>query len=173
MLEDLQQLIASTVRKTGKRALSEADIEDLTQDVNIVLMTPGTSRSMASFDATRGRKLSTFVYMVTQSVVIDALRARNRRPAHVSTSMRGVTDIHSDPSDTVLEKMLERERIEMLSLAIDSLPKSERNLAHTLFAGNVSIEDHAATLGVSVNSLYVRKCRIIKRLVSSLSAEAA
>lgn len=172
MIETMQQLISSTVRKTGKRALSEADIEDLTQDVNIVLMTPGTSRSLGSFDADRGRKLSTFVFMVTQSVVIDALRARLRRPVHTPLP-EGSTGSPFDSSDTALDKMLERERIEMLSLAIESLPKSERDLAHTLFTGNVSIEEHATALGVSVNSLYVRKCRIIKRLVRTLSAQAA
>jgi len=153
-LLSLQRVIRDAVLKTSNFTLSSPDVDDLVQDVNLRLL----GRHLSRFDASKSRA-STFAYYVARSVTVDALRLRTRRP-HATSDDQDVTDLH----EPVLERMVRNEQIDLAYQAIYQLGDADLDLALACLDDDFKLHDYAKKLGVSPETMQVRKHRVMKRL---------
>ncbi len=135
---------AGLVRRVGlKHRLSEADLEDVLQEVRIRLW---RARSHPQSERTEQVSAS-YVYRVAVSAAVDLLRRRRARGAEQTVALdeteEPVAD-HSDPARSVEESELSAQ----LARAIEAITPSRRPVVRMYLAG-YSGEEVAQVMGWS------------------------
>ena len=135
---------AALVRKVGARhRLSDADLEDLLQEVRI--------RLWRAHSGERGEKIeqlsASYVYRAAASAAIDLLRRRRARGAEQTVTLEEADDLvahGSDPTRSVEQSELAAQ----LAKAIEGITASRRPVLRMYLAG-YSREEIAAMMGWS------------------------
>jgi RNA polymerase sigma-70 factor (ECF subfamily) len=135
---------AALVRRVGLRhRLSEADLEDVLQEVRIRLW---RAQSQASSERT-GPVSASYVHRVAVSAAVDLLRRRRARGAEQTVALDEIQEpvaTHSDPARAVEESELAAQ----LERAIESITPSRRPVVRMYLAG-YSGEEVASVMGWS------------------------
>jgi DNA-directed RNA polymerase specialized sigma24 family protein len=63
---------------------------------------------------------------------------------------------------------LERERLELLEKTVNRMPLPERNFIRDCIVDEFNVETYAAAHGCSEQSVYIRRSRVMKKLVGIL-----
>ena len=126
-------------------AASREDAEDLAQHTLArVLQGVGRLRAEESFMA--------WLFTIARNVRRTALGHRRRAALVIAGSIEMAGD-PKDPRPTPLEHGLEAERLAALRTAIEQLPRQQRQCLLRRFDRELSYEDLAATLGLSVHTV--------------------
>ena len=135
---------AALVRRVGLRhRLSEADLEDVLQEVRIRLW---RARSRPQSERTEQVSAS-YVYRVAVSAAVDLLRRRRARGAEQTVALDETEELvadHSDPARSVEEAELSAQ----LARAIEAITPSRRPVVRMYLAG-YSREEVANVMGWS------------------------
>lgn len=135
---------AALVRRVGLRhRLSEADLEDVLQEVRIRLW---RARSRPQSERTEQVSAS-YVYRVAVSATVDLLRRRRARGAEQTVALDETEELvadHSDPARSVEESELSAQ----LARAIEAITPSRRPVLRMYLAG-YSREEVATVMGWS------------------------
>jgi RNA polymerase sigma factor (sigma-70 family) len=152
-------LVYHTIRKT--LTLHHTDprdevVEDLYQDVFISLLADD-GRKLKRFRGDHGCTLASWLRMIVARRTIDHLR-KCKKPVYPSDE--------SLPGTTADEADEERKEgaFQRLAGAIDQLQPRERILIELFFRQNLSAQDVATILGLSVGAVYTQKSRIVAKL---------
>lgn len=173
----LRPFIFAAVRKVVGNQVASDEMEDLVQDVFLELL----SGKLAKYDPERGMELSTYVTMVASRHAIDKMRRLRehssmdelvpiRHEGGGSTTLAERLDAQNAASvSTALERLIEHEHGERLQAVIQKLPKEDQRFLARLMDDDYSTEDHAEELGITVNSVYIKKCRLVAKLRKKLT----
>lgn len=112
------------------------------------------------FDFERGYSLKTWMMTLTTHATLDHVRAAMRRPEDV-----GALDfVEVDGGEVdALRKMIARDDWEVVSSTMARMPRRDRELVERLFFGEASPEDIAASMGISIKTVYTKKHKIRAR----------
>lgn len=149
--------VRRTYRESGFRA-SEEDVADTASEIWLALLRDG-KRVLRSFDPSRGHRLAAWVGVIARNRTIDRIRTTHETPAGLAT---GVELPSSEPLPPFA--LEERERRGLLERAIADLKEHDHRFLAALLCDEQSPEDLARSLGVSVASVYSRRCKLQKRL---------
>ncbi|MGH2705493.1 MAG: RNA polymerase sigma factor [Actinomycetota bacterium] len=163
--DELVRLTHRHVYSLALRIMGNADdAAEVTQETYIRLL-----KAIRSF---RGEaKFSTWLYQVTSSVAITALRKRARRKHEVPLETPELEQM-SGPDDPALGAE-RRELHEQLEAAIQSLPEGYRAVVVMKDVYGLSLAEAGRQLGISEGAAKVRLFRARQRLRSLLGANVA
>ncbi len=120
---------AATVRRMGARhGLSEADIDELFQEVRIRLW-----KALASGERIGGASAS-YVYRTARSAALDMIRRRRSRPEEELDSARETTRMASTAAGPQ-ERVEERELAQRIAEAVEGLIDSRRPVVRMYLSG--------------------------------------
>ncbi len=124
---------AALVRRVGlKHRLSEADLEDVLQDVRIRLW---RARSRPQSERTEGVSAS-YVYRVAVSAAVDLLRRRRARGAEQTVALDETEELVADHSDSDPARSVEESELSaQLARAIEAITPSRRPVVRMYLAG--------------------------------------
>jgi RNA polymerase sigma-70 factor (ECF subfamily) len=163
LMEQYQKLVLNSCYKF---VFNRETAEDLTQDVFIEVY-----RSINSFRA--DSKLSTWIYRISITKSLDYLKSQKRKKRFaVLKSLFGEDEVEAKipaQETTSPDKILENDdRVKVLSWALNKLPENQR-IAFTLSKyDEMSYQEIAETLGISLSSveslIHRAKLNLKKRL---------
>ena len=171
LLRRYGRLILACIARTGRRYgafLAEPDVEDIYADVCLRLLADDMRR-LRTFDPRRA-KLSTWIGMISIQSTADHLRVVARRPAdRMSAALEEHPDMRPGPAETLLA----RERWDQIEARLGTLTARDRRFFILHFALGLDPESVAATLGISVKTVYTRTHRIRRLLLPVRGRPAA
>ncbi|HEU5001200.1 MAG TPA: sigma-70 family RNA polymerase sigma factor [Actinomycetota bacterium] len=166
--EAFEELVRLTQRDVYTLALrltgNPDDAADVTQEVYIRLL-----RSIRTF---RGEaKFSTWLYRVTSSVAITALRKRARRRHEVSLDEQRWEDWKGSASEEPGPELDRRELAQHLEAALATLPEGYRSVVVLRDVYGMSLAEVGEQVGISEGAAKVRLFRARQKLMELLKDE--
>ncbi|MFQ5578348.1 MAG: RNA polymerase sigma factor, partial [Anaerolineae bacterium] len=153
-----EPLLAYTYRRTGNLPAAQDVVAAVFEDA---------LKQIGSFEW-RGTPLSAWLYRLAANKVADYFRAMYRRP---ELALSGVAPIEA--GDPPLEATLMRaDRLAQLNRAIHALSGTDRLVINLIYFDALSREEAAQILGCTVNNVYLKLHRAIKRLKRQLEKES-
>src|SRR5215470_2905179 len=138
-LERVFTEFAGLVRRVGQKyRLSDADLDDVMQEVRIRLWRAGGSEKDEPVSAS-------YVYRTSMSAAIDLIRRRRARGADRTVGLDTVEEPAADTADPS-RRVEEAELAEKLDRALEAIAPSRRPVVRMYLAGHSS-EDIAALMG--------------------------
>lgn len=145
-LEGVVSKFAALVRGVGRRhRLSEADLDDVMQEVRIRLWRASAGRGQGGEQIEQVS--ASYVYRTAMSAAIDLLRRRRARGAERTVTLDDVEEPASDASDPA-RSVEESELAALLAQAIEAITPSRRPVVRMYLAGYAR-EEVAALMGWS------------------------
>jgi RNA polymerase sigma-70 factor (ECF subfamily) len=157
-VQQYSNLVYHTIRKTFVTYHAEPnpeEVDDLFQEFFLAIVRDDFKK-LRDFRGERGCTLASWLRLVTVRLTIDFLRRDKLLPNDVVMEF----DSPTQPPDSLLAKEEER----WLSCAIEQLSPRERLLVNLCFRQEVSAEDIANILKISVNAVYTQKSRLLGKL---------
>ena len=148
------------------------DISDLHNTVFLKLF-ENNCRKLAQFEGRNGCSLATWVRLVTLRIVLNHLRKRGVDSISGRRQMVGIESIrelHADNPGT-LEMLEKAEQLELLKRGLKNLPAKDRLFFRLQLEGDLSVQEIAETMQISVDNVYTVKHRAIKRLKAYLDTD--
>jgi RNA polymerase sigma-70 factor, ECF subfamily len=123
-----------------------------------------------AFEFDRGILLGTWISLLASNATWDHLRASLRRPAY-----SGPLDAEQLPAPEVdaLRRLMAREEWSLVMRKMGELPRRDREFVELLYFQNATPEEIAATMGISVNTVYSKKHKVRSRLEEGVRGSAA
>ena len=153
------RLIYHTIHKTlrvNNKPANPDDANDLFQEV-FASFCADNFKKLRMFDPAKGCSLPSWLRMITVRMTIDHLR--KNRP---TTS---IDDLPTEPSRVGdQEVMIDKESLTTLRKMLEELPAKEKLLVELYYMRELSPEEVAQILHITVGAFYTRKSRIIERL---------
>ncbi len=156
----------------AKRGFSAEDSRDLTQETFL-----GVYKGLARF---RGEaRFDTWLFQIAANTCRKTLRNRHVQKRRLETEAKSMTDLHREVAQdsraeiTGLEDVLRRESHARLRLAIDALPNKMRACLAMRVYQELSYQDIAAAMRLSVETVKAHLYQARQRLKRDLSKEAA
>lgn len=156
-IAEFQPQIRAAIRRTAPM-LGEDEVNDMVQQVNEKLL-----RKLPSYDKDRA-SMSTFAFTVARSTTLDAMRHRQRQPQPIQLEL----DDHHLECDDALAVIMRQEQEQVVRSVISELPNDEYRFAIACMADDFDIGAYAAELGISRETLYVRKHRLMQKIGTAL-----
>jgi RNA polymerase sigma factor (sigma-70 family) len=152
-------LVYHTIRKTLALRHTETSlytVDDLFQEIFLSLIQDAFLQ-LRRFRGDHGCTLASWLRMIATRRTIDHLRKSNEPPD--SANNLGSSDPASDSDDSAIDA-----QIQFLASVITQLEPRERILLDLLFRENISAQDVASILHLSVGAVYTQKSRILTKL---------
>jgi RNA polymerase sigma-70 factor (ECF subfamily) len=160
-----ERVIIGCVRNALRRYqafFSDEDVEDIVNTVCLNLV-KDDYKKLRTFDAGRGYRLSSWIGLIATNTTLDALRRRD--PTHTALDadealQQEVADRAGSPRD-LLER---RQQWQALVDAIRALPEVDQRFIELYYDDELSPEEIAVRLGITVNTVYSRKNKVREKL---------
>jgi RNA polymerase sigma-70 factor (ECF subfamily) len=152
-------LVYHTIRKTLTFQYTDQRdevVEDLYQDVFISLVADNY-RKLKQFRGDGGCTLASWLRMIAARRTIDHLRTCKKPVYPLDESLSNTTAAEADEER-------DDDPFQRLAGAIDQLQPRERIIVDFFFRQNLSAQDVAAILRLSVGAVYTQKSRILAKL---------
>ncbi len=150
-------------------APGQEEVEDLFGDVFLSIFDSDFAK-LRSFEGRNGCSLASWIRLIAGRKAIDHLRDKHRDKVGVSADYdTGHAERSDDPDPE--ETFLDREREDILSAAIIRLPPEDLLFLNLYYEDEHPPERIAEILGVSVNTVYSRKHRMLERLKKLVEEE--
>jgi RNA polymerase sigma-70 factor (ECF subfamily) len=167
-----ERVVIGCVRNALRRYqafATEEDVEDIVNTVCLNLV-KDDYKKLRTFDAGRGYRLSSWIGLIATNTTLDALRRRD--PTHATLDgddplQQDLADRAGSPRD-VLER---REQWQALVDAIRALPEVDQRFIELYYDEELSPEEIAVRLGITVNTVYSRKNKVREKLRRLLADE--
>ncbi len=163
--ERYRRLVISCVRRVFHKHTVDVSMEDLEDTVGqaFLNMVKDDFRKLRLYDSEKGYKLSSWIGLIATNTAYDHLRKRGPRVASLDDDERYVPEPVSH-TPTPPEQLEEQEQIDLLLLAIEQLSKNERRFVELCYEHQLTHEEIAAKLGLSLNTVYSKKNKIKVKL---------
>jgi len=158
--------VINNINQTRSAPLSQDNIEDLHNDVFLALL----EKKLGQFRGERNCTLASWVRIVTVSKTLNYLKSLQVRTYYMDSMSKtdddgdsvvfDVEDRSQSPEDIVIGE----ETLSQLKKYINSLTPREKLLVKLFYERELSNEQIAATLGISIGTLYTFKHRVMKKL---------
>jgi RNA polymerase sigma-70 factor (ECF subfamily) len=161
-----ERVIIGCVRNALRRYSAFATDEDIEDIVNTVCLNlvKDDFKKLRTFDAGRGYRLSSWMGLIATNTALDALRRRDPGHAPLDAGEDGATLQLADGSGTPSDALEHRQKWQALFAAIQSLPPADRRFLELYYDDELSPEELAAKLGITVNTVYSRKNKLREKL---------
>ena len=161
-LDSLYRAHARTVARWAIRlAGPEADVDDLVHEIFLV-----AGRRLAEF---RGdAKVTTWLYRITERVVLDGRRRSRFRRWFASTRAVEIEGRYSPPQPTPLEALEQRQAVEAVYRILDRLPNKYRTVLILFELEELSGEEIAALTGLNPSTVFVQLRRARARFLTEM-----
>ncbi len=162
------RLIMRCIAKVTGRFASMTS-QDTVRDVyaNLYVSLLGNDmHKLRTFDPERGNRFSSWMGLLAINAAYDYLRTLRREPRKESISE--ALDIVADAPDA-FELTSERQRASIARAALAEFSEKDRTFAALYFGEGMDPEDIAATMNISVKTVYSKKHKIQSRLESVLA----
>ena len=153
--------IHRTLGRYGVRASNET-ADDIFSDVCMRLL-HNDMRRLRAYDPSRGCKLSSWIGLIAVNAAHDHLRSRARTPA--IDTIDGRVD-RADPCPDPLDHLLSHERSVQLRRLATHLSAKDRDFLDLYVHRELSPQQIARRMRVSVKTVYSRRSRIEQRLAN-------
>ena len=134
-------------------------IEDLYQEFFVAIVCDDFKK-LRQFRGDKGCSLASWLRLVCARLTIDFLRRQR------STQAELAQDVFEDREAT--DPLISEEEERRLSQAIQALPPRDRILIELCFHRNLSPQDIAGLLKISVNAVYTQKSRVLDKMRQKL-----
>jgi RNA polymerase sigma-70 factor (ECF subfamily) len=129
------------VRLAQKMTGSAADADEIAQEALLRLWL-GAER----YDPRRAR-LTTWIYRIVYNLSVDRLRRPRTQPIEAAAAV-------SDPAPSALDALTERSDLRLLQAALAKLPERQRAALVLFYYEDMSGEDAAQVLGLSLRAFW-------------------
>jgi len=157
------KLIYHTIRNSAAphRAETPPDFaDDLFQEVFLSLV-KDDFRQLRKFRGDHGCSLASWLRMIAARRTIDQLRKLKKRASPLEESF--AKEFSAEPENEITD-----EKVEKLVDVVAELPPRDRIIIDLCFRQNLSSQDVASILHLSVGAVYTQKSRILAKLRESL-----
>lgn len=153
--------------RMGPALRSRLDVEDAVQDTLLE-----AHRSLDRFQATGARAFFGWLVAVAENRIrdlVDRFKAAKRDPAREQDLTSRIESAYTTPTG----RAVRRDEHERMLTVIAALPATHRDVLRLLLVERRAPSDAAAILGISVETLYVRRVRAVQAAEESLRSEEA
>lgn len=153
-------VVAKTCARSGFWVDAE-ELSDIVQEVNLRLV-ERDFRRLRLYRPDRGTAVSTWVALIATNTAKDYIRRARSRPAESGTweTLDGLYDPNPSPEEAVLDRQ-ERARLQD---RFGALSARDREFLELFLVEALAPEDIATRMGISVNTVYSKKAKLIARL---------
>jgi len=158
-VEQYSALVYHTIRKTFVTYhvdLSPDSADDLYQEFFLAILRDDF-RKLRQFKGDRGCTLASWLRVVAARLTIDYLRSEKTQKIEISDNVPG------DEPET-LDSAIEEEQAQALFRVLETLPAKDRILIDLYYRQNLSPEEIAKILRVSVSAVYTQNSRLKAKL---------
>ena len=160
------------VRGVGDRyrnVRASDDVDDIMSEVYVGFLADDMQK-LRAFDATRGRRLSSWVSLLAIKMAHDHYRNLRRSAEHVD--LDEAADV-ADPAPDALEQLIEVEERDRLGQLLAILPANDREFMERCLDDDADVHALASRFAVSAETIRARRGRIMTRLRSRVMRESA
>ncbi|MBU1219852.1 sigma-70 family RNA polymerase sigma factor [Myxococcota bacterium] len=155
------RLIVSCVRKVYVKHFidfSEEEVDDAASQVFLNLV-KDDYKKLRLFDSEKGYKFSSWIGLISTNTAYDLLRKRKNDTTSLNDDDKYIPEpVSSFPSPP--DELIRREEITCMLTAIDMLTDKEKRFLELAFEHDLSPEEIAFQLGLSLNTVYSKKNKI-------------
>lgn len=153
-------MVAKTCARSGFWVDAD-ELLDIVQEANL-RMIERDFRRLRLYRPDRGSSVSTWVALIATSTAKDYIRRTRSRPAQSGPweALDGLTDPDPNPEELVLDR---HERAQ-LQARLEGLSARDREFLELYLVEALAPEDVAARMGISVNTVYSKKAKLVARL---------
>lgn len=137
------------------------EAEDLASEVFIRAL-----RSVDSFKDT-GAPMEAWVFKIAHNIVVDHLRKKQRRPS--TTPIEETFDLAND--DNPVEEAERKEELERVTMAMERLTESQRQVLGLRFGSEMTAEEVAKVMNKKPGAVREMQSAAVKRLRDILQAQ--
>lgn len=148
---------------------SSDDSDDVMGEVYLGLVADNMQK-LRAFDEERGRRLSSWVSLLSIKMAHDYYRNLRRTPQF--TGLEEAVDV-ADPAADALERVIEDEDRQQLETLLAKLPANDRAFMERCLDEDADFDALALELGVEPASVRSRRARITTRLRSDVGKGSA
>lgn len=160
----IYRCIHKAIGKFDKILPSEA-AEEIFSEVCMNLLR-NDMKKLRVYDPTKGSKLGSWIGLISINSAYDYLRKSARQPT--LDQIDGTCD-RQDESAGPLDQLLKRERSATLYEIADELSAKDRHFVELYYARELSPQEIAARMDISVKTVYSKKNKIRKRLLEMVA----
>jgi RNA polymerase sigma-70 factor (ECF subfamily) len=147
------------------RYLGGDDIAEIYGTLQVQLCANGMAK-LRSFDADRGRRLSSWIGLLAVNCAYDHLRALRREPRRAPLDEAEEIGAADPQPDEALEL---KERAQLVGEILGELSEKDREFIKLYFGEALPIEQIAERMSISVKTVYTKKHKIQSRIEARLS----
>lgn len=164
--------VINNINQSKSAPLNQEDIEDLHNDVFLALL----EKKLSQFRGERSCSLASWVRIVTVSKTLNTIKSRQVRTHYMGSMSKTdddgdmvVMDVE-DQSESQEDIIIGEEGMSRLKEYIGSLAPRERFLMKLYYERELSNEQIAGMLEMSIGALYTFKHRVMKKLEDFVGA---
>jgi RNA polymerase sigma-70 factor (ECF subfamily) len=173
-IDRFSQLVYYSIHKAVKPYSADLDQEDIEDIYNGVFLSfiENNYKKLRQFEGKKGCTLSSWVRLIAIRHTIDFLRKQRQ---HIATddesyTARPMHETLQDNAPSVLDHMEMSETKKIMKKAIDTLPSSDRLFMELYYKKELSPEEIARIMNVSVGTVYSKKNRIREKILKILQS---
>ena len=143
----------------------EGEVEDIYNSIFLSLI-ENDYKKLRQFEGRGGCSLSSWIRLISVRGTIDFLRGRKNHLSldEENETARPLIETLSDDNDSAEKKIERFETEQALRNAIDELPVSDKFFITLYYEKELSDEETAGIMNVSVNTIYSKKNRIREKI---------
>jgi RNA polymerase sigma-70 factor (ECF subfamily) len=148
------------------RRVSTDDIAEIYATLQVQLCANGMAK-LRTFDAERGRRLSSWIGLLAVNCAYDHLRALRSEPGRAPLEEAEEIVTEALQPDEVLDL---KERAELVSEILERFSEKDREFVTLYFGEGLDVEQIAERMCISVKTVYTKKHKIQSRIEARLSS---
>lgn len=164
----VQRCIGRVTRRFGS-LVSADDLAEIYGQFVLSLLA-NDRKKLRSFDPSRGSRFSSWLGLLAINTAYDHLRSVRRRPR--LEPLAETDDVRTDAPDP-FDETLHREGRVRLGAVLSTFSERDQEFAELYFAAEMSPDEIADKLGISVKTVYSKRHKIQARLETALAREAS
>jgi len=164
------RLIQSCIHRVTSRFASVVQKDDASEIYSMlcVQLLANDRSKLRSFAPERGCKLGTWLGLLATHTAYDFLRSIRKIPhANGLTEAEDLSEDRPDPAELTLH----REQLARLATVLQGFTRKDREFVELYFGEGLEPDEVARRMGISVKTVYSKKHKIQRRLVSLLTEQ--
>ncbi len=160
------KLILSCIHRTFRGYSFFHDTEDVGDVYGTFFLSliDNDFKKLRQFQHRNECRLSTWLAVVAVRQSIDYMRRQHRSRMKSLDEEPALFDTLADTTQNCELLLSDRQELDSLKKALDSLPHQDRAIFDLLYTQNLSPETAARKLGISTAAIYTRKHRLIEKI---------
>jgi len=165
----LMQSCIARVMTRFRSICSQDDIDEVYSTLCLQLLARDKHR-LRSFDLSRGNKLGSWLGMLATHAAYDLLRSRRRMP--VTDELDGVAAVTPLVQSGADDICAARQQASRLAEALRDFSEKDQEFFALYFGEGLDAEQVAASMGISVKTVYSKKHKLRARLEAALGSKS-